>query len=88
MDVPTNMCCTRAAERETYTPHTERMCIIHVTRLKWTLDINAITAALLQDIAPPSAPNNTQTAWCRAIADRMKQDIADFGEWDDEDESE
>jgi len=82
------MCYTRAAERETYTPHIERMCIIHVTRLKWTLDINAITVALLLNTAPQCAPHNAQTAWCRAIADRMKQDMGDSGEWDDEDESE
>jgi hypothetical protein len=64
------------------------MCIMHVTRLKWTLDMNAIAAALLLNTAPPSAPHNTQTAWCRAIADRMEQDMGDSGEWDDEDESE
>jgi hypothetical protein len=81
------MYCTCAAERETYTPYIERICIIYIIRLKWILDINAITAALLLDTALPSAPNNTQIAWCRAIADRIEQDIGDSREWDDEDKS-
>lgn len=67
MDVPADMCCIRAVQSDTYTPHTDAMTALHHRRLIWMPDLNAIASALQVNAAPPGAPSNLHDAWYKAI---------------------
>jgi hypothetical protein len=78
------MCCIRAVQSDTYTPHTEAMTALHRRRLIWMPDLNAIASALQMNAAPPGAPSNLHDAWYKAIADRIEGKDSDSDE-DEED---
>ena len=78
------MCCNRAVQSATYTPHTEAMTALHRRRLMWMPDLNAIASALQMNAAPSSAPENLHDAWYKAIADHIEGEDSDSEE-DEED---
>jgi hypothetical protein len=82
MDVPADMCCIRAVQSHTYTPHTEAMAALHRRRLMWMPDLNAIASALQMNAAPSGAPSNLHDAWYKAIADRIEGEDSDSEEDD------